>query len=192
MELEHALLRCPWESLNATFRTGQKLLDKEISDVLKAVAALSKTSTVSASQASNTVDKLMQRLLGLKRKLEVFNEDEVAVIARSEARFQHVAALEAGEPEAKKTRLARAVVEQLLRSGLTDSAEMLAKDAQVGELVELELYKEATVISAALKAHDSEPALQWCHTHRSRLRKAESKLEFQLRLQQVTISADVS
>lgn len=35
----------------------------------------------------------------------------------------------------------------------------------------------------ALRSHDAGPALAWCEEHRSRLRKARSGLELQLRVQ---------
>jgi hypothetical protein len=40
MELEHCFVRCPWESLNLTFRAGQKLIDKEMGDAFKAIKGL--------------------------------------------------------------------------------------------------------------------------------------------------------
>eukprot|EP00658_Telonema_sp_P-2_P008306 TRINITY_DN1311_c0_g1_i4.p1 TRINITY_DN1311_c0_g1~~TRINITY_DN1311_c0_g1_i4.p1 ORF type:complete len:420 (+),score=114.91 TRINITY_DN1311_c0_g1_i4:107-1261(+) len=182
MELEHSLLRCPWEKLNLAFRSGHKLLDKHMTDALAAVEALP-----SHEQPVQALEGLVESLAEMKRKLQEMDDEEVQVIALSQQRMDHVQAVEEGDEGAKRARIHRGVVDWLLRSGMADAGRDLARQTGVEELVEIQLYDELHVISKALKAHDIRPALQWCHTNRSRLRKAASPLECQLQLQQVVV-----
>eukprot|EP00983_Pelagomonas_calceolata_P049947 1141728-Pelagomonas_calceolata.AAC.1 len=76
-----------------------------------------------------------------------------------------------------------------LRSGYQQAASFLASSSNIEELVDSHIFKDAKKASAcmlvidALRRHDCSEALAWCAEQRPRLKKAKSKLEFQLRVQ---------
>ncbi len=83
MDLEHPLIKAPYEGLNKVFRNSQKAVEKEVGLVVSSVADIrhylycllipselhSKKDTVSKEEAHQTVDKLLVKLQGLKRKV---------------------------------------------------------------------------------------------------------------------------
>ena len=51
-------------------------------------------------------------------------------------------------------------------------------------MIDTEVFETAREVVEALKNRDCTPALKWCATYSSRLKRLESRLEFDLRLQQ--------
>lgn len=52
------------------------------------------------------------------------------------------------------------------------------------DLADTHIFATCQPVIEALRRHDCGPALQWCETHRVRLKKAKSKLAFSLRVQE--------
>ncbi len=72
MELEYSLVKTPFEGLNRVFRSSQKNVEKEISQILLLVSELDKKKDkISKEEAAKSLDKLVTRLQGLKRKVRV-------------------------------------------------------------------------------------------------------------------------
>lgn len=65
---------------------------------------------------------------------------------------------------------------------MTDSVAPIAHHLQ--DLADAHIFATCQPVIEALRRHDCAPALQWCETHRARLKKAKSKLEFSLRVQE--------
>ncbi len=73
-ELEYPFLKVPFERLNNTFRASQKLVEKDLSVIEKAVKEMNKKATkskVSQDDACKYLDKVVSRLVGVKRKVRV-------------------------------------------------------------------------------------------------------------------------
>ncbi len=73
-ELEYPFLKVPFEHLNNTFRASQKLVEKDLSVIEKAVKEMNKKATkskVSQDDACKYLDKVVSRLVGVKRKVRV-------------------------------------------------------------------------------------------------------------------------
>jgi len=66
MELEHSLLKTPYESANKTFREAHHSIEKEFVNAVKVVSVLKSKST---PDAQKQVDGLIVRLQRLKRKV---------------------------------------------------------------------------------------------------------------------------
>ena len=63
-------MKAPAEGLNRVFRNSQKMIEKEISLVVNAVGAMEKKKEkLSKEEAHQSLDKLVGRLQGLKRKV---------------------------------------------------------------------------------------------------------------------------
>lgn len=82
-----------------------------------------------------------------------------------------------------RKRLDRLVADHLAREGSLGVARALAQAGGVEEMVDFDIFVESNKISKALCEGDCGPALKWCAENRSRLKKAKSQLEFNLRVQ---------
>ncbi len=83
----------------------------------------------------------------------------------------------------KKTRVDRMLVEHFLRAGYYDSAMGLAKQADIEDLTNINLFLVAKEVEDALAQKDVSKCLAWCHDNKSKLRKMKSTLEYNVRLQ---------
>ena len=120
---------------------------------------------------------------------------EKAAAANCELRLTHLRngldvpanANDASSPSAnrwKQTRLDRMLVEHFLRSGFYDAAGKLARDADIVELTNINVFLVAKEVEEALQNKDTAKCLTWCHDNKSKLRKLKSSLEFDVRLQE--------
>jgi macrophage erythroblast attacher len=70
VELEHSLIRVPYEQLARIFKASTRAIEKEISQVVTAITQLQKKKdTMTKEEAYNTFNKLSIKLQGLKRKV---------------------------------------------------------------------------------------------------------------------------
>eukprot|EP01066_Platyproteum_vivax_P013716 Platyproteum_vivax@DN6198_c0_g1_i1.p1 len=77
----------------------------------------------------------------------------------------------------------RLVFEYLARNGLMHISTQLHDKCGLIDLVDLEIWMEASAVTKSLREHDLKEAFVWCTTHKSKLKKIESTLEVQLHLQ---------
>lgn len=195
--IEHPLMKVPYESLNRAFRTSQKLIEKEMANVVTNYTDLVKKSTTSAglsgTAAVSGIDGIIARLHKLKRKLaEDLLAQEEQCIQRTKARLDHLQQYQNaklyGAPETlliwNKTRLDRVIIDHLLREGHFETANKFAADSNITDLVDIDVFVEGKTIEEALKKKDCSIALNWCNSNKARLKKMESSLEFNLRCQE--------
>lgn len=196
LKLEHQLLRVPLEHLKKTIRTDNRVAEKEVSAVINSVARPTKSSSsindgdgdvimMSSEYAVSHLESLVSNLQGLKRKLEDSSKVETLQVQRCRARLDHLDSANADNlNEWSNTRLKRILVDYLLRMSYFDSAVKLAESNNIQDFVDIDVFLDAKKIIDSLKNKDVAPALAWCSENRSRLKKAKSKFEFQLRLQE--------
>ena len=75
--------------------------------------------------------------------------------------------------EWSRTRLDRLLVDYLLRNGYKDSAEALAKEKDIGQLVDVETFIQMSRIRESLCNGQVTEALAWCNENKKELRKME-------------------
>jgi len=194
MDLEHPLIKAPYEGLNKVFRNSQKAVEKEVTQTISAIAELhAKKDQLSKEEAYQTVDKLLGKLQGLKRKMQEAGKEEQQYIQRCKARLEHLDSISevdlkktSGEQQRRwyKIRLDRIMVDYLLREGHYNAAILLAKDSNITELVDIDLFISAKRVIETLSQGDCKEALKWCNDNRSKLKKLNSNLEFNLRVQE--------
>ncbi|VDL82913.1 unnamed protein product [Nippostrongylus brasiliensis] len=71
----------------------------------------------------------------------------------------------------------------MLRCGHIESATALAKEMDVQDIVDLEVFNKVEKVVDALLNKDTGPCLEWIVEHRSKLRRMNSKLEQIVRVQ---------
>lgn len=159
-----------------------------------------------------SLDGMISRMQGLKRKLEGLDEESETIFEHSARRIDHLGDLYAipslGDvkyDEWSRIRLDRLLVDYLLRNGFVKSARALAKEKDIEELVDLDVFIQCNKIQDSLKRGRTQECLAWCTENKLGLRKlnvcralhtfqrwmiwwtdnlCQSNLEFELRLQQ--------
>ncbi|ORX98890.1 hypothetical protein K493DRAFT_329233 [Basidiobolus meristosporus CBS 931.73] len=194
LTIEQPFVKVPYEQLKKAFRVSQKHIEKEITVLTHSVGDLLKAANqgkVNADEAVKVIDNSIQRLKTLKQKLQDAKQEELLFTKRSKARLQHLSELNqivSYNDEAytrwSRVRLDRVLVDFMLRSGFSETAKALAKDTNIEELVDTELFIQSKKIEEALQKHSCTECLHWCSENKTSLRKMKSTLEFNLRLQE--------
>ena len=208
--LEYSTVKVPYEILNKTYRNSQKDIDRDIAQLN---SLLQKSSSLfDPSIPGNHKEQALQALNDISAKLEQLNRTVVESVETQQNSLQHcrertehlqkfAAAYEAQSNahkrskaesfenenelrEFEKARVNRMLVDHLLRTGQFDAAVSLSEEAGVSKLVDIELFYETREIERELRDHNPEPCLAWCQSNRSKLKKLNSNLEYNLRLQQ--------
>ncbi|KAF8521027.1 CTLH/CRA C-terminal to lish motif domain-containing protein [Gautieria morchelliformis] len=193
--LEQPFAKVPYENLRKIFRTSQKYIEREMTAVQNASLELEKRATqhtYEPSEALKTIDSMIGRVEGLKRKLsDLSDRCTIPTHAVMRKRLEHLNSLDtmSGRDDAEfnrwaDIRLDRWLVDWALRTGKEKTARQIAHDRGIEALVDIDLFSEIHRIEDALRNHSCTEALAWCSENKSALRKIKSTLEFDLRLQE--------
>ena len=142
--------------------------------------------TANASLAGNTpsetldaLDIMISRMQGLKRKMEALHQEEKLLHQHSKKRLQHLQDLyeipslaDVKYDEWSRLRLNRLLVDYLLRCGYGESARALAKEKNIEDLVDLDVFIQCHKIEESLKNRQTQECLLWCIENRPMMRKA--------------------
>lgn len=136
------------------------------------------TDSAAAETAARTLDGLISRMHGLKRKLVALHDEEQALHSASRRRIEHLEELysipslaDVKYDEWSNVRLSRLLVDYLLRSGYTASARALATEKKVEELVDIEPFELCRDIETSLLGRRTQDCLAWCLDNRQALKK---------------------
>jgi macrophage erythroblast attacher len=190
--LEHPTLKVPYEILNKKFRTSQKTLDREISQVQGSVTQVEEYIKHCQGDVSGIpvlLETLEDRLKHLQEKSTESVNEEINSSSSCKRRIHHLKVgclppTPASEAQWRKTRVDRMLVEHFLRVGYYDTAVSLAKHFEIEDLTNINLFLVAKDVEEALSTKDVHKCLAWCHDNKSKLRKMRSSLEFEVRLQE--------
>jgi macrophage erythroblast attacher len=179
-------LQVPYESLKRTARERKKSLD-ELKGTLKQLKSAAKPSAAQHAVIKE-LEECRRQLQRLKRKLDDASVTERDDAQRCRARLDYLQAL--GRPardahiEWNRQRIDRILVDYMLRFGYLDAAAKLVKQGSLANLTDLHVFEGAQIVLASLARHECAKALKWCSDNSARLRKARSRLEFELRVQE--------
>lgn len=175
----------PYEISRKNFKAAQRYVEREQTHVLKEL----KTTTSAASSAGDAaatltnIDTMLNRMNGLKRKLEALHSEETTIHKATRARIQHLDNLYAigsladvKYEEWSKVRLDRLLVDYLLRSGYGDSAKALAREKGIEELVDVEAFVQCDRVAESLRNGRCQEALGWCGDNKQGLKKLEVRV----------------
>ena len=215
-EQDQPLLRLPHEVARKNFKTVQKHVERENKDVISALKSTANAS-LAGQDASKTVaslENMINRMQGLKRKMETLHSEEKALHQASRKRIQHLQDLyeipslaDVKYDEWSRVRLNRLLVDYLLRCGYGESARALAREKGIEELVDVEVFVQCHRVEESLRRRSTQECLAWCAEHRPMMKKLDvrailsregflnwhemltggilqNRLEFELRLQQ--------
>ncbi|PVI03439.1 protein FYV10 [Periconia macrospinosa] len=192
--LDQPLLRTPYELSRRNQKTAQRYVENTNKDILSnlttATKAASKSTAPDATLAS--LDTMISKMQGLKRKMENLHEEEMRIHKSNRARLEHLQDLyevqslvDVKYDEWSRIRLSRLLVDYLLREGYSESAAHLAASQGIQDLVDVDAFVACHKIEKSLREEKSTTlALNWCKENAKELKKQQNYLEFQLRLQQ--------
>ncbi|KAK7745627.1 GID complex subunit containing RING finger motif [Diatrype stigma] len=170
--LDQPLLRLPFELLRKNFRSAHFEVEKEgtyIKNTLKETATSAVNGRAGQADVLRSLDAMLARVRGVKRKLGAFAAEEERLQRHEEARARHLAELYAmhGVDDVKyevwsRTRLDRLLVDYLLRRGYGASARALAQERGIELLVDVETFEQMSRIRKSLLAGSVTEALAWC------------------------------
>ncbi|XP_055848626.1 E3 ubiquitin-protein transferase MAEA [Episyrphus balteatus] len=197
--MEHATLKVPYEVLNKKFRVAQKTLDREVDQTFSATKEVEKAmkgQNPTIAEISKLVGGVVERLQVLKRKADESISDELAASYVCKRKLEHLKAnaspemktsyeiWQASVDQWKRIRMDRMVIEHLLRMGYYETAEKLADRSDIRHLTNLDIFQTSREVEEDLANHRTAKCVLWCNDNKSKLRKINSNIEFQLRVQE--------
>lgn len=134
-------------------------------------------------QTLSSLDTMINRMQGLKRKMETIHAEEKVLHLHSRKRLQHLQDLyeipslaDVKYDEWSRVRLNRLLVDYLLRSGYGESARALAREKGIEELVDLDVFVQCHKIKESLRQRNTQECLAWCAENRPMMRKISVRL----------------
>lgn len=126
------------------------------------------------------LDTMLARMRGMKRKLATYADEEARLYHQVDARVAHLRELEDMHTvddvkyEAwSRQRLDRLLIDYLLRQGYNRSAELLADERSMRDLVDIDTFVAMSKIQDSLRAGSVTEALAWCNDNKKELRKMD-------------------
>jgi macrophage erythroblast attacher len=175
------LLRLPHELLRKNFKTAQRLVERERDATLASLrdaANASMTGNENPESTLENLDGMINRLKGLKRKLEILHEEETSIHNKTRKRIAHLNELyqipslvDSRYQEWSSIRLNRLLVDFLIRSGYGESAKALATEKGIKDLVDVDLFLQCYKIRESLRSKSTTECLAWCQENKQSLRK---------------------
>lgn len=185
--LEQPLLRLPHELLRKNLKSAQRQIESTNKGITSSLASDPKK----PADALASLDATLAKAQNLKRKLEALHSEEKQLHRQQKARIDHLQSLHEVQSLADVKydswahhRLDRLLVDYLLRQGYTASARQLASEKHVEDLTDVPVFEECGRIEQSLRTGRVQEALSWCGENKQALKKTDSKLELELRLQQ--------
>jgi macrophage erythroblast attacher len=116
---------------------------------------------------------MITRMQGLKHRLEILHKEEEHLRHQTRRRIKHVNDLydipslaDVKYDEWSRVRLNRLLVDYLLRSGYGESARALAREKDIEDLVDVDVFVHCHRIEMSLKGGSTTEALAWCAEHK--------------------------
>ena len=180
---DQPLLRLPHELARRNFKSLQRAVEREKEYVLpslKETANASLSGSQDPTQTLASLDAMISRMQGLKRKMEVLQEEEKKIHTQSRKRIQHLENLyripslvDVKYDEWSRVRLNRLLVDHMLRSGFSESAKQLAAEKGIEDLADLNVFVQCQRIAESLRRGETKEALQWCGENKVALKKSQ-------------------
>ena len=176
---EYSLIKISYEVLSKFVRTSQRALSKEIQVIVDNIHSLSSKPSLSKEQALKELNSYISRLQEIKQRMVKASAFESDQLASFQKRLDH-AMVPARIVERKSSqsieqwydiRLARVIMDYLLREGFQKTAHLLYESEHLEDLIDSKMYLTIGKVIEGLDRCDCTPALKWCGENRTRLAK---------------------
>ena len=149
-------------------------------NLLKETATGSINGKLPADDVVKNLDAMLARMRGMKRKLTAYADEEAGLYRQVDARATHLRALDSMHTVEdvqyvawSRCRLDRLLVDYLLRNGFNASAQALAEQRGMLDLVDIDTFVTMDRIHKSLLQGSVQEALAWCGENKKELRKME-------------------
>lgn len=176
-------MRLPHELLRKNFRSAHFTIEKDtttLKTLLKDSATAAVSGRASQQDVLRSIDAMISRMRGVKRKLTTYAEEESRLHHQTAARISHLDELytirsvdDVKYESWSRRRLDRLLADYLLRHGFNQSASELAVEKGMQDLVDVETFVNMSRIRDALLNGSVAEALAWCMENKKELRKME-------------------
>lgn len=180
---DQPLLRLPNDLARRNFKSVQRAVEREEKYVLPTLQEMSYGNLFdeqSPDQTLSTLDTMLSRMHGLKRKMQSLQEEEKKIQNQSRKRIQHLETLhkipslaDVKYDQWSRVRLDRLLVDHMLRSGYSESAKQLASEREIEDLVDLGVFTQCQRVVESLRRGETKEALQWCGENKAALKKSQ-------------------
>lgn len=171
-------LRVTHEELSSTFRTNKRKVEKELNFALSHMKNMhNNIESLDRTQSLATLQGISSRLVSFKEQLLDMYTEEDKVIHNYEAR---IASLQSPNEPQKMLRL---ITEHYSRQENFQLAEAISEVGDLKAITDINIFQKAKKIKDDLATKELVSALDWCDSHKSKLKRLNSPLEFQLKLQ---------
>jgi hypothetical protein len=196
--------QAPLDNLRKLQKTTAKSYEYNMSQLEKeleqALVKSAKAASTSSSQLDpeerqavlKSVESMLSRMRGLKRKLVELEKQTETTNLIVKTRLDHLEAVpptleDPSYPAWAKKRLSHHLVDYMLRSSppLLKSAQVLAKEENVEDLVDKELWDEMGKVEIALSEQKLDHVLSWVGENRTALKKLK------VRSDQLALKVDI-
>lgn len=181
-----SLLKVPHEIHRNNLVNARRTFERERDQIFAALKSAANVSLSSSDpqtaqqQTLTSIDAMINRLETLRKKLSSLRAEELTLQKQSRARIEHLQQLyeipslaDVKYDEWAKVRLNRLLADYLLRSGYGDTAQALAKENGIEDLVDVEAFMRCQRIEASLLQKRTHECLTWCAENSKALKKME-------------------
>lgn len=186
--LDQSMIKLPQELLRKNLKDAQRAVEVANKGIM---ASLTPEGEQTPEEALASIGSALAKAKALHAKLLALREKENEIHRKQSARLDHVQELfdvqsvdDVKYERWAATRLDRLLVDYLMRTSCTDTAKQLAKEKNIEDLVDIPVFAEFDRISNSLNEGKMGECLAWCSENKQALRKIDSKLELDLRLQE--------
>jgi len=180
-ELENAVLQASRPRVNGEMIANVGQIKNLLTGVVEKLNQLKRKSIESVSDEKESVYCCKRRLEHLKE--DIVEEEPTYSVIGIDSQLNGCVS-KARNTEFGKKHLDRMLVEHFLRCGYYDTAIKLAKETQVDDLTNIDLFLISRRVEESLIRRETMTCLNWCQDNKSKLRKIKSTLEFNVRVQE--------
>lgn len=180
-ELETVVVQAARPRINGEIKTNVGQITNLLTGVVDKLNQLKRKAIESVSDEIESVSFCKRRLEHLK---EDKTDDDKYTSLGVDSQLSNGFSPKPKNTEFSKKHLDRMLVEHFLRCGYYDTAIKLAKESQVENLTNIDLFLVSRKVEESLLKHETITALNWCTDNKSKLRKIKSTLEFNIRVQE--------
>ncbi|TMW63642.1 hypothetical protein Poli38472_002583 [Pythium oligandrum] len=212
-ELLHPLVKVPFEKANKSFRLFHKHVTREVLGVQKTIQELqAEQPPAQHAVVEETIQRLQaiaERIRSTQKETKKFIGEQHHAVETCVLRTQHSRKQSQRQHEQKSstsqavvtsqgaetgeesdvtledpTDHDRLIADYLLYHGYMESSKVIQETKGIEFMVDHDVHLECRSILNDLHARNVVTAIEWCVSNASRLRRLQSRLEFQLRLQE--------
>ncbi|PAV75861.1 hypothetical protein WR25_08137 [Diploscapter pachys] len=198
--LEYSTFRVPYEELNRKFRNGHKILEKNASTIKRASAVIKQKVTgakepIPVETVANAFNLLSKHAPEMQKAVTSIVESQKEVIAEMRRRIAYLREQSNVNPSThdelqcwskSQHRTARLISQYLMRCGHLDIAKDVSDHFDVAHMLDFDVFQSAKQVEKSLRVdHNTKPCMKWIDEHRSKLKRMNSKLEINMRTQEV-------